>query len=298
MEITVTKTGKPGYEFQYIDYIDFGDHNLAPVSSGFDETYCSTECEVDYDDETECGQEYTPVSEILSQHITAVQLCGPDGEEINPEGDELYDYIERKIEIAGDDGQTYYYVDSEDGPIVTTPCMEQERSACDPETDYEEFIGQLIDTFEDFLDENGYTIRNDEEHSDAAELVGGEHGSAEDSCGALVHIYGSDYDALADVYRNITPSWEDSAPDPVSRSTAAGYVDEMIAVFTGIMTERGISQDDIHEEDAPAVSEETLSDLMHNWGLEGNLLDTFERWGLCSIDVYALDEACEDNPEL
>ena len=292
MEIKVTKTGKPGYGFNYLDYIDFGKHNLAPMETDFDKDYCKQVVEVDYDDERNSGVEYIAPAEILGQHITSVQLCGPGGGEIIPEGDDLYNYIERRIEISADDGQTYIYIDSEDGPIVTRPSSEYSIM----ENDYEEFLGQIVDTFEDFLDSAGMTIKSDERAADIMDLVeDGEYASVEEAiegeCPA--HIYGGDYDIIADAYRQISGSWDDGMPAPVSRDAAKGYVDRITEAFTDIMKERGAWQ-----ENGEPVSDADLSFSMENENVKEKVLDTFTNWGLCSIDLSRLDGTKAQDPEL
>ena len=59
-----------------------------------------------------------------------------------------------------------------------------------------EFIGQMIDIFEDFLDEKGVTI---------------EHEKRDDEDAEGVNIYGSDYDKIADDIRATLASWSKSA---------------------------------------------------------------------------------------
>lgn len=58
-----------------------------------------------------------------------------------------------------------------------------------------EFVGQMIDIFEDFLDEKGVTI----EHEECDEDID------------TVNIYGSDYDKIADSIRATLASWSKSA---------------------------------------------------------------------------------------
>lgn len=64
--------------------------------------------------------------------------------------------------------------------------------------DLPEFIGQIIDTFEDFLDEKGVFIENSER--DADEEITGENNCA--------IIYGEDYSRIADDIQNILARWE------------------------------------------------------------------------------------------
>lgn len=60
-----------------------------------------------------------------------------------------------------------------------------------------EFIGCIIDIFEDFLDEKGVTLEVPEE-SDKMELDGG----------TTANIYGSDYDSISDSLEALLRSWK------------------------------------------------------------------------------------------
>lgn len=62
--------------------------------------------------------------------------------------------------------------------------------------DVPELIGQFIDLFEDFLDEKGIVIPNEERDED-------EELDAENSA----NIYGSDYDTLSDGIEEILTRW-------------------------------------------------------------------------------------------
>ena len=64
--------------------------------------------------------------------------------------------------------------------------------------DREEFLGQIIDTFEDFLDDKKVTIRNDEK---------------EDSEHDDVNIYGTDYGNLESKLEAIMIRWRVLAPE-------------------------------------------------------------------------------------
>ena len=63
--------------------------------------------------------------------------------------------------------------------------------------DVPELIGQFIDLFEDFLDEKGVVIPNEERDED-------EELDAENSA----NIYASDYDTLSDGIEEILTRWE------------------------------------------------------------------------------------------
>lgn len=62
-----------------------------------------------------------------------------------------------------------------------------------PIEDTTEFIGQIIDIFEDFLDEKRVTIENPEQDEDDEEMA--------------ANIYGSDYDRLSDEITDTLKRW-------------------------------------------------------------------------------------------
>lgn len=62
-----------------------------------------------------------------------------------------------------------------------------------PTEDTTEFIGQIIDIFEDFLDEKGVIIENPERDEDDEEIA--------------ANIYGSDYDRLSDEITDTLKRW-------------------------------------------------------------------------------------------
>lgn len=64
-----------------------------------------------------------------------------------------------------------------------------------PQEDTAEFIGEIIDIFEDFLDDKQIILPNKER--DAADV--------DDCCNA--NIYGSDYDTLADKLEALLKNW-------------------------------------------------------------------------------------------
>lgn len=57
--------------------------------------------------------------------------------------------------------------------------------------DAPEFIGQIVDVFEDFLDEKGIEIENSEKDGDEGDAI----------------IYGSDYDEIAEGIKEIISRW-------------------------------------------------------------------------------------------
>ena len=64
------------------------------------------------------------------------------------------------------------------------------------QNDKTEFIGCIIDIFEDFLDEKGATLEPPEE-SDEMELDG-----------TTANIYGSDYDSISDLLEALLRGWK------------------------------------------------------------------------------------------
>jgi len=68
--------------------------------------------------------------------------------------------------------------------------------------DLPEFIGQIIDIFEDFLDEKGIRIDNPEREGEDPEEA--------------ANIYGSDYGALEDEIKELLVNWEiaDTSEEP------------------------------------------------------------------------------------
>lgn len=65
-----------------------------------------------------------------------------------------------------------------------------------------EFIGQIIDTFEDFLAERNVEIDNDERDEARCEMSDDELNECE-----LAIIYGTDYGELADSIEDILKNW-------------------------------------------------------------------------------------------
>lgn len=65
------------------------------------------------------------------------------------------------------------------------------------QNDKTEFIGCIIDIFEDFLDEKGATLEPLEE-SDEMELDGSMN----------ANIYGTDYDSISDSLESLLRSWK------------------------------------------------------------------------------------------
>jgi hypothetical protein len=62
-----------------------------------------------------------------------------------------------------------------------------------PQEDTAEFIGEIIDIFEDFLDDKQIVLPNKERDE------------ADDCCNA--NIYGSDYDTIADKLETLLKNW-------------------------------------------------------------------------------------------
>ena len=64
-------------------------------------------------------------------------------------------------------------------------------------SDKPEFLGQIIDIFEDFLDEKGIKIDNPDRDKD----------SIEDASCSDTNIYGCDYDYLSDRIASTMTNW-------------------------------------------------------------------------------------------
>ena len=99
---------------------------------------------------------------------------------------------EGHAEFLGEDGErwAYDFVDGAwneiNGRFVwdDEPYIKQE--------DREEFIGQIIDTFEDFLESKGVDIQNDEKEDDEVHAI----------------LYGSDYDELRSELNRMMINWK------------------------------------------------------------------------------------------
>ena len=65
------------------------------------------------------------------------------------------------------------------------------------QNDKAEFIGNIIDIFEDFLDEKGVTLESPE-RDEEMELDGD----------SAANIYGSDYDSISDSLEALLRSWK------------------------------------------------------------------------------------------
>jgi hypothetical protein len=82
-----------------------------------------------------------------------------------------------------------------------------------------EFIGQFIDTFEDYCDEKGYDIPNEEKEADGAEDT---------------HIYGEDYDFIAEPVREAIGENESSF-HKVTKEVAMAAIRRSLVVFAGLV---------------------------------------------------------------
>lgn len=65
------------------------------------------------------------------------------------------------------------------------------------QNDLAEFVGQIIDTFEDFLEERSIVLQNQERNEDESAAI----------------IYGSDYGQLQDAINDILKNWEVVEPE-------------------------------------------------------------------------------------
>lgn len=94
--------------------------------------------------------------------------------------------------------------------------------------DKAEFKGQIVDIFEDFLDENGYDLKNKDR--DAAI----EEAADEDE---LAHIYGEDYDRIADAVESVLRNHE-------NRTILTSSLNRIITAFTDLCSKNNIKLND------------------------------------------------------
>lgn len=265
LKVLKAETGK----FRYIDFITFGDGNgvkctISPLESEFNDEECILDVEFVRGD----------FSSISGLHILNTQFCGPDDEEIFVEGKDVYRYIDRALEFTVTDtscSRCYQYIDMADGPIIADITFKKEGAVLP------EFLGQIVDIFEDYLDDNGMTILNEDRDEQAVEAVeNGDYETTEEAIAELgmCCIYGEDYDRIADVYRHLTGNWDSDLPKyAVTKKVAEGYSRAITEAFMEIMEERGVNA-----EDGSRIDTGNLDRI----GLEYKVLDTFTRWGLCA----------------
>lgn len=154
------KKKKDGKPFKYVDYLEFGSHTVAPVSTEYDER------EVNFSLEIDESEENGRIPLLLSEKLTCGQLCGPDGEEIYVEGKDLYDYIDPVI-VFDDMGERYEYVcdpltelELESYQIyqIDDLCEAANNLLTTMNSHYEwdmQEIGELLDTAEKLLHDKG-----------------------------------------------------------------------------------------------------------------------------------------------
>lgn len=117
--------------------------------------------------------------------------------------------------------------------------MENERNLS-------EMLGQVVDIYEDYLDENGMEILNSNRDEEIKEAVAnGEYANEEEAREDLgfAHIYGEDYDRIVDVFRNRTELYEGTMIPPLANEISAGIAGEMVDEFIALMSELGVYQD-------------------------------------------------------
>ena len=121
MEITVEKAKENS--FKYVDYLAFTkeDGTEICVSPAHTE-YNSHEVIFEVDEYDEDGNKVIiEANELLNASLTGIQLCGMEDEEIEVQGDKIYDYIDPTIEIY-QNGKYYkknYCLDS------IEPCLDE-----------------------------------------------------------------------------------------------------------------------------------------------------------------------------
>ncbi len=120
-----------------------------------------------------------------------------------------------------------------------------------------EFVGQIVDLFEDYLDANNIRLKNTDREDAIAE------GDIEPEEAAI--IYGDHYDIIGDTVANDieTYSLMDKQFESLMESQEA--VEDIIGSFHNLLKEGG------YIKDIPKPDIETL---------KGDIRDTFEHWGL------------------
>ena len=141
-----------------------------------------------------------------------------------------------------------------------------------------EMLGQIIDIMEDYLDNNKMTIINVERDK----ALKGEGGPDD----TLVHIWGNDYDTIANAYRMQTACWDDFLPPATDTATLKEYAKMMTDMFVEILEERGC-----YQEGGSRIQENAIDRAY----IENKALETFNNWGL--NNEISNDSPERENPE-
>lgn len=122
-----------------------------------------------------------------------------------------------------------------------------------------EFIGQIIDRFEDYLEEKGIELENDERDEAIAE------GEIDPDEAAM--IYGSYYDMIGDVISDIIKTHDLMSGGFMSGKTVDCVITDIMDSFQEVL-KMGECEEPVSNSDS-----NDLKDFIH---------DTFERWSLIS----------------
>lgn len=121
-----------------------------------------------------------------------------------------------------------------------------------------EFIGQIIDLFEDYLADKEITLENEERDEAIAE------GEYEDPEEAAI-IYGSSYDIIGDTVSDIIETYDLMNKQFDNAENVESVVKDIMQSFHDVLKE-GEYTENIPETDIK--------------GLEDDVRDTFKHWGL------------------
>ena len=140
------------------------------------------------------------------------------------------------------------------------------------QNDLAEFVGQIIDTFEDFLEERSIVLQNQERNEDESDAI----------------IYGSDYGQLQDAINDILKNWEVVGPEDDKKNDYFGIVrwgDEDIRCA---LEERGYAQTQNNIDEVRCAVE-------NNSYFTGSMIEAGWDCIYCAVDDCADDLEEEDD---
>lgn len=146
---------------------------------------------------------------------------------------------------------------------------------CLNENSKPEFIGQIIDIFEDFCSEQDILIDNPDKEDYQAE--------EDDEDNPLAIIFGDDYDTIGDEIADIIDNY-DLYNHTVSRKEKKQIINRIIETFKYLILEKGyilINKDTKPKKDP---SSDLLIDIMISQNkktISAKISDTFNKWHLC-----------------
>lgn len=120
-----------------------------------------------------------------------------------------------------------------------------------------EFIGQIVDIFEDYLDENEITLANEDREDAIAK------GDVEPEEAAI--IYGAQYDIIGNIVSDAVEIYDLTNKGFSSKDTEQTVVDKIMDAFYELLDEGE------YTEAIPTADSMFLRDSVH---------DTFVHWGL------------------